>query len=167
MISKFVQRTILRHLVFVGVGYLIVRILWVYFRPENPADIPIYPPLVSLVTLFAAICYPSWVRKYRPIPQNPIQQFQINALIAAYAFVVGLSVAFPLHAGGFEPWFVAAWPLVTFVFVYWGWGLLYSVDHDVVQDPTGRRMTPWQLAMHQAKKYRTRFQRSTSPWHRS
>src|SRR3990170_3957427 len=98
MVSKFAERAILGHLVFVGVGYLIVRVCWSYMRPYDAPDHPIHTPLIFLVTLIGGICYGHWVRKYRPVPHNPIQQFQINCLIAAYSIVVGLSVALPLGA---------------------------------------------------------------------
>ena len=157
MVSKFVQRAILGHLVFVGVGYLIVRVFWAYMRPSDAPDHPIHTALIFLVTLIGGICYGHWVRKYRPVPHNPIQQFQINCLIAAYSIVVGLSVALPLGASVIDPLFAAAWPLVTLVYVYLGCGLLYRVDHHVAQDAGGRRLTPWQLINFQTKKYRTRF----------
>lgn len=157
MVSKFVQRAILGHLVFVGVGYLIVRIFGDYIWPDEAAEIPVHPMLIFLVTLIGAICYGHWVRKYRPVPHNPIQQFQINCLIAAYSIVVGLSIALTLAASGIHPLFGPAWPLVTLVCVYLGCGLLYRVDHPVAKDPPGREMTPWQLIVFETKKYRTRY----------
>lgn len=157
MVSKFVQRAILGHLVFVVVGYLIVRVYWAHMRPYDAPDHPIHTPLIFLVTLIGAICYGHWVRKYRPVPRNPIQQFQINCLIAAYSIVVALSVALPLGASGIAPIFAPAWPLVTLVCVYFACGLLYRVDFPVVKDAPGREKTPWQLLIFQTKKYRTRF----------
>lgn len=164
MVSKFFQRTVLAHVVFVGIGYLVLHAIWMclflaygdYDRGYGPPP----APLVFLVTLIAAINYSRCVRKYRPIPHNPIQQFQINFTIAAYAIVVALSLAIPLCAGLQYENDVRIWPLPAALYIFFAWRYVYGIDPPVVQDANGRRMSAWELAIFEAKKYRTRLRRS-------
>jgi hypothetical protein len=154
MVSKFLQRTVVSHLSLVGVGYLIVRIFGDYIWPNEEAETPVHPTLIFVVTLIGAICYGHWVMKYRPVPHNPIQQAQINFLIAIYSLVVAFSLALPLHASLTNPYLEGAWPLLIITYLYFACGLLYRVDHPVEQDATDRRRTEWQRALDDAKKYR-------------
>lgn len=171
MVSKFFQRTVLGHLTFVGLGYVALRIAWLfilltYGRPDRLFPPP-PAPLVFLVTLPAAIYFSRCLTKYRPIPHNPIQQFQINLMVATYAIVVALSLAIPLSASlqyGYE---VTMWPLFAALYIFFALRHVYAIDPPVVQDAHGRRMSAWALALFEAKKYRTRSTRSAWPWHRS
>ena len=165
MASKFFQRTVLAHVVFVGVGYLLLHVAWIcLFLAFNKYDLAGYKgpafPFVFLLTLVAAIYYSHCVKTYRPVPHNPIQQFRINLIIATYAVVVSLSLAIPLCASlqyGYE---VTMWPLFAALYIFFAWRHVYAIDPPVVQDPYGRRFSSWGHAIFEAKKYRTRLRRS-------
>jgi hypothetical protein len=164
MVSKFFQRTVIAHLAFVGLGYLALRIAWLFILLTYGGPDRLFPPppapLVFLVTLPAALFYAHCLTKYRPIPHNPIQQFQINLLVATYAIVVALSLAIPLSASlqfGYE---VTMWPLFAALYIYFAWRHVYGIDPPIVQDANGRRVSAWELAILEAKKYRTRLRRS-------
>ena len=164
MVSKFVQRTVLAHVVFIGIGYLLLHVAWMcLFLAYGNYKVGYGPPpapLVFLITLAAAIYYSYRARKYRPVPHNPIQQFRINLIIATYAIVVGLSLAIPLCASlqyGYE---VTMWPLFAALYIFVAWRHVYAIDPPVVQDPYGRRFSSWGHALFEAKKYRTRLRRS-------
>jgi hypothetical protein len=164
MVSKFFQRTVLAHLAFVGLGYLVLRIAWLfilltYGRPDRLFPPP-PAPLVFLVTLIAAIYYSRCLTKYRPIPHNPIQQFQINLIVATYAIVVALSLFIPLCAGLQHDTDVTIWPLPTALYIFFAWRHVYAIDPPIVQDAYGRRMSAWEYALFEAKKYRTHVRRS-------
>ena len=166
MVSTFFQRTVLRHLTLVGLGYLALRVFWHYLlnhAAEMPA-LPTVPPpaLIVPITLLGAICYRRWLRKYAPVPHNPVQQFCINLIIATYAIVIGLSIALPLHASFSNPIAVTAWPILVMVYVYYALPYLYCVDYAIAQDALGRRMTAWKREIHEAKQNGGHLRRRTS-----
>jgi len=168
MVSKFFERTVVTHIAFVGIGYLLLRLVWpclllAYDRPDLGSS----PPpagLVFLVTLAAAIYYSHRIRKFRPVPQNPIQQFRINMIIAAYAVVVALSVAIPLCAGLQYQNQVGIWPLPAAIYLFFAWRYVYGVDSAIFRDIHDRPMSEWELAIFEKMKNQSRFGRSDLRW---
>ena len=59
MVRKFVQRTVLAHVVFIGIGYLLLHVAWMClflaYGDHKVGYRPPTAPLVFLVTLAAAI----------------------------------------------------------------------------------------------------------------
>ncbi len=141
MVSKFFQRTVLTHVMFIGIGYLLLHVVWMsLFLAYGDYHLGYGPPpapLVFLVTLIAAIYYSRCVRKYRPIPHNPVQQFQINLIVATYAIVVALSLFIPLCAGLQHDTDVTIWPLPAAIYIFLAWRHVYGIDPPVVQDANG------------------------------
>jgi hypothetical protein len=163
MVSKFFQRTVLSHIAFVGIGYLLLLTLGKTLFLAYADDGRVYgrPPeaIVFLLTLLAAFFYSYRLKKYRPIPHNPIQQFEINAIIAIYAIVIALSLTIPLCAGLEHENEGGIWPLPAAIYIFFAWRHIYGIDVPIVQDANGRRMTLWQFRIREAKKTRSHLRR--------
>ena len=165
MVSKFFQRTVLAHLAFVGIGYIVLRAVWAYLasRNENLDKAMPAPQLTFLITLLGAFYYSHCAKKYRPIPRNPIQQFRINLIVALYAVVVALSLTTSFSAS-FDIPDVTTWGFLAALYIFFAWGHIYGVDLPVVQDANGRRLTLWQRAIRLAKK-QPHLRRRTERWY--
>jgi hypothetical protein len=168
MVSKFFQRTVLGHLAFVGIGYIVLRIVWLFvlltYAPPDRGFPPPPAPLVFLVTLAAAIYYSHCLRKYRPVPHNPIQQFHINLIIATYAIVLALSLAIPFCASLTGERDGTLWPLPAALYVFFAWRHVYGVDPATLRDAHHRQMSEWERAIFEKKKNQSRFRRSELRW---
>lgn len=161
MVDKFFQRTVLRHLALVGIGYFILHLYWRFVQNDGDPGSTVPPHLIVPLTLIGAICFPRWVKKYRPIPRNPIQQFFINLIIASYSIVVALCLVLPLFGNVTNSRDAMWWPVFAGLYVFYTWKLVYEVDLPIIQDATGRRMSAWEHEIHQAKQRQKEKQRST------
>jgi hypothetical protein len=158
MVKKFFERTVLAHIAFIGIGYAILRLVPFFVNGTLGQAPP--PPLVLLITLTAAIYYSHCLKKYRPVPQNPIQQFRMNLIVATYAIVVALSLAIPFAATPEGETTITIWPLPAAIYIFFAWRHVYSVDPPVFLDPHGRPVSEWDLAILEAKRQHIRLKRN-------
>jgi hypothetical protein len=165
MVSKFFQRTVLTHLVFIGIGYLLLRAGWMYvvWSYGNPDRVIPAPQLTFVLTFLGAFYYSYRAKKYRPIPGNPIQQLRINLIVGIYAVIVALTLITPFNAS-FESPDVPFSVILAALYIFCAWRHIYGVDLPVVQDANGRQMTLWQRAIRLAKK-QPHLRRSTQQWY--
>jgi hypothetical protein len=143
MVYRFFERTVLSHLVVVGLAYLATFLLWLFVRTEDSPAFTSNAIMILPATLLGAIYYPFAVKIHRPIPQNPIQQFGVNMLIATYSVVVALSIAWPFCTIPDQRGNLELLTILVSVQVFFAWRLLYDVDPPVVEDAAGRRLSTW------------------------
>jgi hypothetical protein len=145
MVYRFFLRTVLSHLVVVGLAYLATFLLWLFARTEDAPAFTSQAITILPATLLGAIYYPIAVKRHRPIPHNPIQQFGVNMLIATYSVVVALGVAWPLATVYQDGTDLVLLALFTGVQVFFAWRLLYHVDPIIAEDAAGRQLSVWGL----------------------
>ena len=149
MVKQFFLQTTGRHLALIGTLYFLIRLATFHWGWHPRAFVIV----LFLPAVAGALYYPWCVKRYRPIPRNPIQEFDINRLIAVYSLFVAVSLTIPfacVFAASDDALLFA--PIWGFVYLFFLLRLIYTIDYVAIRDVTGRQLTNWQARIADAKR---------------